>query len=486
MIFTIAKKEFFENVLSRKFLIAFVLAVSILGTGVYAMGSSYQEAQSRYEITLANYEQEEVSTYTDIAEGEIFRVLGEPDPLSTLISGQMSTPSGLGGSVGGGLMGYMGGGVDVSSIVEGAVGAVETSPLWDRFGMLDLTFIVGFLMSLMAIIFSYDSISGERERGTLKLTLANNVPKDHVLLGKFIGGTASVILPYLLAMLVAAGVAALVGVTILSAGALVLVLVGCATISAFYLLGMFISALTARSTVSLLILLFIWIFLVQGIGNVAALASTATGGMSYDEFHDQYMSSSSEITGQFFSQNMGLMMQYRDAIQENDTELVEQIQEQMTAVSEEMGAELQELQTSLEEEYMRQEEARLNAALGVVIISPAECYRNVGRSLAGLDWEEGVYLQEMMSDYVDALSAEYDEWQEEQGGGGVHFPGGGGYSGSTDVFESEIMVDWYYEPLGLSERVGNATYNILAIVVFNILMFMGAYVAFLRYDVRPK
>lgn len=463
MILTIAKKEFLGNVLSRKFLVAFVLAVLILGTGAYAMSRAYQEQQARYDIKLADLQEEEKWGCWSIARMEIFRKLGKPDSLSTFISGQQSVPSGMGA---------------VGDIIEEAVGREQTtSPLWNRFGMLDLTFIIGFLMSLMAVIFSYDSISGEKERGTLKLTLANDVPKDHVLLGKYIGGTASVLLPFVLAMLFALGIVALaVGVPFSPADYQaigLLVLIGCATISAFYLLGMLVSSLTKRASVSLIMCLFVWISLVQGIGNVAALTATETsGGMSYDEFHDQYMSISWEVWGEYQPQLDNLYEQLGQAWEENNMELVDQIQEELDALWGGQSEEILRRQGALEEEFRRQQEGQLNTALNVSRISPGESYRNVGRALAGLSWDEGVHIQEQMSDYFDALMEEYEEWQEQQDGG----PG--------LVFEPETRLDWYYEPWGASERMGTATYDIVSIVMFNILLFMGAYVAFLRYDVR--
>lgn len=464
MIWTIAKKEFLENVLSRKFLVAFVLAVLILGTGVFAMSRAYEEEQNYYDTQLTELEQdleEGTSGYQEIAQVETFRELEKPEALSTLISGQEIVQTGMG---------------EVGRMTAQAGGEEETtSPLWDRFGMLDLTFIVGFLMSLMAVIFSYDSISGEKEKGTLKLTLTNDVPKDHVLLGKYIGGTASVLLPFVMAILLALGIVALaVGVPFSSADYQaigILILIGCATISAFYLLGMLVSSLTKRSSVSMIMVLFIWIFLVQGIGNVASLVATeTTGGMSYEEYRDQYMSIMQDVMQEYGRENM------QQAFEE-----IEQRQE------------------ALEEEFSRQQEAQLKTALNVAMISPAESYRNVAQALAGLSWDEGVYIQEQTSDYLAALEKEYEEWREQQGEeeNAPFFPGGDFFQpgegmrenvqpggGTSENFEPETRLDYYYEPWGTSERLGTATYDIVAIVMTNVLLFVGAYVAFLRYDVR--
>ncbi len=468
MILTIAKKEFLENVLSRKFLVAFVLAVLILGTGVFAMSRAYEEKKDYYDTQLVELEQgleEGTSGYQDIAETEMFRELEEPESLSTLISGEETVQTGMG---------------ETSRMIAQAGAEETTSPLWDRFGMLDLTFIVGFLMSLMAVIFSYDSISGEKEKGTLKLTLTNDVPKDHVLLGKYIGGTASVLLPFILALLLGLGIVALVvGVPFSSADYQaigLLVIIGCATISAFYLLGMLVSSLTKRSAVSMIVALFIWIFLVQGIGNVASLVATeTTGAMTYEEYRNQYMSITQEVMEEYRLENqLGNMQQ-----------AFEEIQQRWEA---------------LEEEFTRQQEAQLKTALAVAMISPAESYRNVGQALAGLSWDEGQQTQEQTSDYLAALEREYEEWMEQQReeseenipfgpGGGTFQPGRDNFviqpgGGTSENFESETRLDYYYESWGVGERIGSATYDIVSIVMFNILMFIGAYVVFLRYDVR--
>jgi ABC-type transport system involved in multi-copper enzyme maturation permease subunit len=50
-------------------------------------------------------------------------------------------------------------------------------------------------------MFVFDAICGEKERGTLKVLLSNSVPRDLVLLGKWIGGYISLAIPFLIALL---------------------------------------------------------------------------------------------------------------------------------------------------------------------------------------------------------------------------------------------------------------------------------------------
>ena len=69
------------------------------------------------------------------------------------------------------------------------------------FTTLDWAFIVGYVLSFIAILFTFDSISGELERGTLRLTLANAIPRHTVLVGKFLGAFISVNIPFAVAVL---------------------------------------------------------------------------------------------------------------------------------------------------------------------------------------------------------------------------------------------------------------------------------------------
>ena len=70
-----------------------------------------------------------------------------------------------------------------------------------NFTELDWTFIIGLVMSFMAILFTYDAISGERETGTLSLLMSNSVPRATVLLAKFIGAFFSIMSPLIIGIL---------------------------------------------------------------------------------------------------------------------------------------------------------------------------------------------------------------------------------------------------------------------------------------------
>ena len=51
------------------------------------------------------------------------------------------------------------------------------NPFMDMFASMDVVFILEVILSLMALIFAYDALAGEYERGTLRLV------SDHIPLG---------------------------------------------------------------------------------------------------------------------------------------------------------------------------------------------------------------------------------------------------------------------------------------------------------------
>ena len=74
------------------------------------------------------------------------------------------------------------------------------NPVLALFDSPDLGYVVNIVVSLLALMFVFDAICGEKERGTLKIVLANAVPRDSIILGKWIGGFVSLTAPFLVSL----------------------------------------------------------------------------------------------------------------------------------------------------------------------------------------------------------------------------------------------------------------------------------------------
>ena len=275
----IAQKEFMENVLSWRFLIALALGTLIMVTSVLALGAAYAEDQEAHAVQTGRLERDRNQAAS--AELQLLRVLGRPNPLAIFVGGpgdelRREEPTGGGLSVTG--RGF----IAVSVPSQSSSSSVESgsaSPVSQRFSPLDLGFVAAVVMTFMAVIFAYDSVSGERERGTLKLMLANPVPKDVVLFGKYLGGMASILAPFSFAVLVGVATLQVKGITLSGdewARFGLIVLLFLPLVSAFYLIGLAVSSLVRRSATSLLALTLVWLVLVFGAGNVAAVVAKET------------------------------------------------------------------------------------------------------------------------------------------------------------------------------------------------------------------
>ena len=149
----------------------------------------------------------------------------------------------------------------------------DNDPLPIMFPLIDLTFIVTILLSLAALVFSYDAVSGDKEDGTLKLTLANSVPRSTVLAGKILGGAVTLFVPFLLSVSVGLIVILLnprIGWSASDWGALALLLGGAAVyLLVFYGLGLFVSSRHASSASSIMTSLVVWVLLVLVVPNLS-------------------------------------------------------------------------------------------------------------------------------------------------------------------------------------------------------------------------
>jgi ABC-type transport system involved in multi-copper enzyme maturation permease subunit len=141
----------------------------------------------------------------------------------------------------------------------------DLMPMDWLFPKIDLSFITGVLMTLMAILVAHDTIAGDRERGTLKLILAGPISRRTVLAAKL----SSIILPmnialaYVVALYIVVVVAFSGGsfdLSVTSFGELaVYTLVAVLVLIVFVALGTAISIIVRRSSVALALCASIWI-----------------------------------------------------------------------------------------------------------------------------------------------------------------------------------------------------------------------------------
>jgi hypothetical protein len=147
-----------------------------------------------------------------------------------------------------------------------------------RYELVDWTLVVRIVLSFLCIVLAYDAVSREIESGTLRLALANALPRGHFLAGKF--------LAHLTILLVATALGILISLLILSLNGAVqlngeialsclLFLLGTTLyLTLFLFLAMGFSALLRNSAASLVVLVLVWAVLVVIVPQTSYLVSS--------------------------------------------------------------------------------------------------------------------------------------------------------------------------------------------------------------------
>ncbi|MDQ3819593.1 MAG: ABC transporter permease subunit, partial [Acidobacteriota bacterium] len=147
------------------------------------------------------------------------------------------------------------------------------TPYLARFSELDVTTVMVYLLGLLAVLLSFDAVSGERERGTLALSFSNSLARWQVVLGKYLGGMCALALALTASLLTALSVWLVSGTRFPGAEwprVFLWLLAILIYLSAMFWIGLLISVLTRRTSSSLLAAMVTWFALVIFVPALAA------------------------------------------------------------------------------------------------------------------------------------------------------------------------------------------------------------------------
>lgn len=153
----------------------------------------------------------------------------------------------------------------------------NTNPYINPFEEISWGFIVSIILSFTIFLFTYDSISGEKEDRTLAVSLSNSISRGTLLFGKYFATILTALFILLPGICLSLGIIFISGGTDLSpiiplevSGFILVSVVFISCITAF---GLFSSVLAKRSDVSLLVALILWVLFVEIVPNSAIYLS---------------------------------------------------------------------------------------------------------------------------------------------------------------------------------------------------------------------
>ena len=281
MLMTLIQKEIMHHILSVRFVALLVMCLLLVPLTLSTNYRNYRQNLVDYQETvkLENIEETTVNSKMPLEpELEVSKLILKPTTMSVFANGLADA-----------LPSYLG--MTRNGTTQGAPALVSAS-LSYLLGHLDLLFVVGTVFSLLALLFTFDAVAGEREAGTLRITLANSLPRDLFLWSKLIGGYLVFVVPFLLSLLF--GLLMLVwqgfplGEPDIFPRVLSFTLVSLLYIGVFFAIGTVISTYLDNSKTALIIAFTVWVFAVlitPRVGFLAAklIAPTRTSQSVYME-----------------------------------------------------------------------------------------------------------------------------------------------------------------------------------------------------------
>lgn len=501
----IIQREFVSNVLTSRFMIGFIVCLLSTAVAVFVQVDDYEKRLAGYNTAVREAETEarEWELYSEIKP----KAHRKPNPLSIFNVGTENF------------------GANTVTVELGKPIFEFSSPIWSAptqkrgsdnpflamFLTVDVVFIFKIVLSALAILFAYNTISGEREDGTLKLVLSNSIPRDTVVFGKYLGGMLS-LFPIVLGSLIVAllitlssGVATFDGNDI--AHIVLIFGVSLLYVSTWYLLGLLLSIWTKTAATTLILSMFIWVLLTSVHSNVVTFvtekfplhksnpetASLQPAFDVWDQFRkerDAYIKQrgydgwgdsitwepGTTSTGTGSGSHSGgyyLMETYTIRnISKADTSAFQEILDYQEQLRVEYANKAEEILNKPAEERERNE--KFTDALAR--ISFADVYHFAVGTIAGTD-------RQRYNDYIQnarAYKREVVEYLKDK----EAFSSQAWFSNEKGAAELEDLPVFQRQRFSVSESFSRASIDILILLAWNIVLFMVAYVSFLRYELN--
>ncbi len=470
MLRLLIEKELRDSLHSARWVAAFAVCAVLV---VLAFGLGAREhltSVARHEAAVAaNLRQ--LEGLTDWLNIRNHRIFLPPQPLEALVGGVAHD-------------------IGRTAVVRGR-GAPEPAgsrygeePLLATFRFLDLEFLFQVVLSLFVVVFAHDAISGEKERGTLRLALAGPVPRVAFVAGKICGALVSLVLPVLVPVLAGCLLLPTLGVHLTAdewARLALIVGAGLAYLAVFATAAVLVSATTRRSGTSFLVLLVLWIVSVLIVPRSAVLlAGRAVAVRPSVEVNAEL----GRLRAQLASETEQALASFRPGRPEDPQASIAELQQLMTRLGEERQRTLDDLAGRLEEERAAQQQARQRLALGLARLSPASSFTLATTSLAGTSLD----LPRRFREQAVAYQAEYARFIFSKTGMN---PGGTmmmrrmslGGAAPPAINPAELPAFHFRSPR-LAELLPAALANLAVLALTAVLLAAGAGVAFARYDAR--
>ncbi len=465
MLKTILKREIQHNLYSLRFILSLVLVLGVFVAGTFSFTQGHLSA-------LANYRQAETQFQSAMkAQAEKsasdLAVTRRTYPLRPRDNAFIAD----------GKEKYLPNGVVFSAWNVFGVPNKNTSanPLLNAFEELNWSYIVAMILSFIALLFTFDAISGEKEDKTLALALANSVSRGTLLFGKYLSAIftfLAIVVPgiilSLLIVLLSGGIPLTSAVLFETAGFIVVAALMAAVLAA---IGLFCSVAARNSSVSLLLALTFWLLFAVVIPNSSAFLAKNVFPIEKSESVSARVARALGDLSKAAPPGSWMMMSGNPFLPQH--ELRANLQRKR------MDAE-----KSIRDPYYQSMFRQFERTRSLTAASPVMLFHFLAEAVAGGGyprfrkvWDDfHVYQGQFLAFFkaIDAGDPKSPHW----------------YNPNEDVSTTRLPVafatvpQFVEKPMTFAERLKPALPFLIAIAAYACLTFLLSFFLFVRYDVR--
>jgi len=480
---TIVIKEFQENIRDYRFVIATLLCMIIIPLGFFINAKDFRAKEQNDRDAVRLYDDSH-KTVIDVMRlgGAAFR---PSSPLSMLSGGvENLLPTSVE------TVGYI---TNWGAQTQFVNTRSLDSPLSFLYGRIDLSFIVAVIMSLLAMLFTYNSIAGEKEKRTLSQILANAVPRNTIILAKMTAGSLLVGVVFLLGILLGLFVLMIMGHAIFSdAGLFGRFLLGVA-VSLLYILvflnfGLLVSSLNRSALSAIVGLMACWVVLFLILPKTSVIVAKIVRPVKSQQVIDieksQVRMQMQREESQEILQLQKTMPGVKDMTERDffknlraGDESAKAYEKKQTEVQEQYRIKCDEALDRIDALYENERQVQAEIARNISRLSPVSCFVHIMAELSNTGFAEYRAWQETRSRFKQAIDRDISS-KSTMIGFGHMYVGGGGIDRKAPAPKVE------YQPVRFGEVAATAWPDALVLVIFGFVFFAGSTVAFLKYDVR--
>lgn len=483
---TLLLKEIQETIYTLRFSITALLCLILIPLGLFVSMKDYQHRLEEY--------QNSVQKYLEYSEGKLglgFQAEGYRPPSSLSIFS-----FGLRNLLPEKVITNNSGNFEIIYSKE------RDNPQAVLFGKIDFVFIVSFVLSILALILTFSSVTQEKELGTIRLVMANNVPRWQIILAKVLGNYLVFLGPFLISFLLALIILLTSGVfnpfsPEIFPNFIALFIVTIIFLFAMFNLGIFISTMTRNSILSMVVLLLVWIILGLAMPKISPMIAEVVYPIRSREVVDK------EIRM--------LRDNYEKELQEKERGIIEDLLSGrgitqrsgdgfwgiLQSISEEYGQAKAAAQdetyrrrdleiAQLEQSYLNDFNRQTTIGMSLSRISPMCCYTVILSELSGTGSLETSNFREYAKRFQETVNNEiYDNYTYQR----YSLKQGSVYSTSNakDGFNAEKLTVPQlssYRHVTFSQVFQKIWVDIFILCLFTIIFFVAGFVSFIKYDVR--